>query len=67
MPWPKTGATRYRTQLGLLRQRWYISKSWLFDGQMNALQRNHKWIMFQGAWRGLVPEVTPSPLESYLS
>ena len=47
MPWPKTGATHYHAQLGLLRQ-----KGWLSDGLMDALHFNHKTLsMFKGAWR----------------
>ena len=34
------------------------SKGWLSDGRMDALHCNHKWSMFQGAWRDLEPDAT---------
>ena len=40
------------------------SKGWLSIGRMDALHRNYKArSKFQGAWRGIESEATPSPLE----
>ncbi len=62
MPWLKTGANHYHVRT--FQKKIVQSKGWLSDGRMDALHRNYKRSMFQGAWRGLEPEATPSPLES---
>ena len=60
MPWTKTGATHYHAQLGLIIQGLSI-KGVVVYGANGRFTPQLERCMFQGAWRGLEPEATPSP------
>ena len=63
MPWPKRGATHYHAQLGPLRQRSCNQRVGCLLGECTLYTAIKTRIMFQGAWKGLEPKATSSPLQ----
>ena len=67
MPWPKTGGNSLPCTARTSKTKVVQSKVWLSIGRMDDLHRNYKTrSMFEGAWKGLEPEATPSPQSSSL-